>query len=668
MQQPSKTTKGLRALFHVHLENKCSLNAKIFSWQFKIVFAVGLAVLSSFSLPASAQIGLFAPSDEKADGFYSTNDASLLESSLQGKQKNIKTSNSIVPFEKTTDTNKKVLGNSVDFLETERELLSELRAAIEKSTTDSDIDKNNRIKNALMGMVQAYAYADYNEELLGFLKNYQNEVSKIEDEDFRKSISDLRIHALYRMRRFSDVLDEVSTEQEAGASPLVMAIRAIAYTHLGQYDRADHLFQNHDLKINDVQNLYYLYGDYILKKAETFYMLERYSSAEKELGGLDAVSLTPDQNNQLEYMVLVNALDKDFRENRIDIDAYRSKISVLERASAPFSSYAKLRILRAEIKNGFIDVSVGLERVENLALGHKGGMFDIEIAQLRAELLEKQGRAGEAISNYRFLMNEAPQTHYSIYGQDKARRVLASLFSDTYKLPILEATQIFYENLDLLSPGDEGDAQIRSVSKQLVQLDLLDQAAELLEHQVFQRLRGVDRAIFAVDLAQIYLQDKNPDEALRVIRSSRITGLDDGVRSRRRHIEVTALWKSGQHDKALARLELTGAQTLSLETKLLKASIEQDMGDLIAASATFHQPILDMLIEKEQLTHNDEINLLQAASTYARVGDDAKIKEVYEVMKKHHSDSTSLPLIHSLIGENEPEAFLSAYRSWENPS
>ena len=573
-----------------------------------------------------------------------------------------------MPVEKTVDTSKKVSGGSVSFLETERTLLSELRTAIEESTIDSDIDKNNRIKNALMGMALAYAHADFNEELLSFLKNYQKELSKIEDEDFHKSIRDLRIHALYRMRRFSDVLGDVNAEQEAGASPLVMAIRAISYTHLGQYNRADHSFKNNDLKKTDVQKFHSLYGDYILKKAETYYILEHYSLAEKELGGLDAVSLTPDQNDHLEYMVLENALDKDFRENRIDFDAYRSKISVLERASAPFSNYAKLRILRAEIKNELIDTSIGLERVENLALGHKGGMFDIEIAQLRAELLEKQGRAGEAILNYRFLMTEAPQTHYSVYGKDKVRRVLASLFSDTYKLPILEATQIFYENLDLLPPGDEGDAQIRSVSKQLVQLDLLDQAAELLEHQVFQRLRGVDRATFAMDLAQIYLQDKNPDEALRVIRSSRITGLDDGVRARRRHLEVTALWKSGQHDKALARLELAGAQTLSLETKLLKASIEQDMGDLIVASASFHQPILEMLMEKEQLTHNDEINLLQAASTYARVGDDAKIKEVYEVMKKRHSDSSSLALIHSLIGENEPDAFLSAYRSWENPS
>ena len=79
----------------------------------------------------------------------------------------------------SVDTSKKVSGGSVSFLETERTLLSELRTAIEESTIDSDIDKNNRIKNALMGMALAYAHADFNEELLSFLKNYQKNFAKM---------------------------------------------------------------------------------------------------------------------------------------------------------------------------------------------------------------------------------------------------------------------------------------------------------------------------------------------------------------------------------------------------------------------------------------------------------------------------------------------------------
>ncbi len=51
---------------------------------------------------------------------------------------------------------------------------------------------------------------------------------------------------------------------------------------------------------------------------------------------------------------------------------------------------------------------------------------------------------------------------------------------------------------------------IRRLADRLVSVDLLPQAAELLQHQIDNRLQGAARAQVATRLAVIYLMDHKP--------------------------------------------------------------------------------------------------------------------------------------------------------------
>ena len=55
---------------------------------------------------------------------------------------------------------------------------------------------------------------------------------------------------------------------------------------------------------------------------------------------------------------------------------------------------------------------------------------------------------------------------------------------------------------------------IRRLADRLVSIDLLDQAADLLQYQVDHRLQGAGRAQVATRLAVIYLMDRKADRAL----------------------------------------------------------------------------------------------------------------------------------------------------------
>ena len=54
VQEQSKSTKSLHAFVHGPLENKFSINVTMYSRRFKTALVVGLAFLSSFSIPAFA--------------------------------------------------------------------------------------------------------------------------------------------------------------------------------------------------------------------------------------------------------------------------------------------------------------------------------------------------------------------------------------------------------------------------------------------------------------------------------------------------------------------------------------------------------------------------------------------------------------------------------------
>jgi hypothetical protein len=55
--------------------------------------------------------------------------------------------------------------------------------------------------------------------------------------------------------------------------------------------------------------------------------------------------------------------------------------------------------------------------------------------------------------------------------------------------------------------GPNGDRIVRLLAGRLIHVDLLEQAAQLLQHQVDERLDGLSKATVAADLATVYLMD-----------------------------------------------------------------------------------------------------------------------------------------------------------------
>jgi hypothetical protein len=115
----------------------------------------------------------------------------------------------------------------------------------------------------------------------------------------------------------------------------------------------------------------------------------------------------------------------------------------------------------------------------------------------------------------------------------------------------IQALSLFYDFRELTPVGRRGDEMVRRLAERLASVDLLNQAAELLQYQVDHRLEGAARAQVAVRLAMIYLMAHKPDRALQALRDTRSGDLPNQLRTQRLLLEARALSDTGQHDLAL---------------------------------------------------------------------------------------------------------------------
>jgi hypothetical protein len=208
------------------------------------------------------------------------------------------------------------------------------------------------------------------------------------------------------------------------------------------------------------------------------------------------------------------------------------------------------------------------EALGRLSLEWRSDAFDRDLLMRRAASRAAARAVGPALGAYAEVTARFPDSDAALKAQGEAGKLLAALFDDA-DLSAGEAARLFFDHVAFAPPGKEGDALIRRAAARLKTLGLYAQAAALIDHQVFKRLRGADRSRIAADLAELHLAARKPEAALAALRATRIAGLDAQTNARRRRLEAIALGALGKRDAALSLLEgATQADDLRLRASL----------------------------------------------------------------------------------------------------
>jgi len=205
----------------------------------------------------------------------------------------------------------------------------------------------------------------------------------------------------------------------------------------------------------------------------------------------------------------------------------------------------------------------------------RGDGIEVKTLGMLSKIYSDSGRYAEALLAARTATKLQPNSEVSRQAQDLASALFSQIFLSPKgdDLPPIDALAMFYEFRELTPIGRRGDEMIRRLADRLVAIDLLDQAAELLQYQVDRRLEGSARAQVAAKLAMVYLANRKPDLAITALRSTRIADLAGELRQQRLLLEARAQSDIGRRDLGLDIISnISGREAIRLRSDIFWAA------------------------------------------------------------------------------------------------
>jgi tetratricopeptide (TPR) repeat protein len=291
----------------------------------------------------------------------------------------------------------------------------------------------------------------------------------------------------------------------------------------------------------------------------------------------------------------------------------------LDQLAAP----AMLRATRLKQELGKITPVQAAATYDGLRYRWRGDATELETIRTLGQLYLSQGRYREALEALRSAGTRMPDLPQAVQLQADLGNAFRALFLDGMAdgLEPIQSLALFQDFQELTPNGAEGDLMVRKMVRRLVDVDLLGEAARLLQYQVENRLDGVPKAQVATDLALIYLMDRKPEQALAAINGSRTTVLPSTLNAERRILTARALMALGRLDAAEEIIEPDS----SPDAQDVRAEIAWKARNWALAGSLFERSIGERWKSVLPLRPDEESKLLRAGVAYSLAGDDAAL-------------------------------------------
>ncbi|MCK1394903.1 tetratricopeptide repeat protein [Bradyrhizobium sp. 1] len=344
--------------------------------------------------------------------------------------------------------------------------------------------------------------------------------------------------------------------------------KALAYARQGKWADAREKFKNVEFAIAslplDIQRIVTM--DAMRSSLE----VKDYAGASKRRSELEIVGVPAEAAPG--FAVLRGKLAEALGHDKDALDDYKFAVASSDR---PAAAEAKQLEVALRQKRDEISKEDALRDLETLSMTWRGDSIEVKTLQMLSQMYAENGRYRDALTAARTATKLQPNAEASRQAQDLASDLFTQIFLGPKgdDLPVVEALGMFYEFRELTPIGRRGDELIRRLADRLASIDLLDQAAELLQYQVDHRLEGAARAQVAARLSMIYLANRRPDKAITALRASRISDLSGELRQQRLLLEARAQSDVGRHDLALDIVSnVSGREVLRLRSDIFWAA------------------------------------------------------------------------------------------------
>ncbi|MFA6266491.1 MAG: tetratricopeptide repeat protein [Pseudolabrys sp.] len=460
--------------------------------------------------------------------------------------------------------------------------------------------------------------------------------------------SSLKALANVMLHRPDDALKDVA-DPEIGNQRDAPIWRAMAQARLGQWPQAYKAFKELDKAVAALP--IELQRVVLLDRMRTDIEVRDFDGAARLANDIETIG-TPDELAP-RLAVLKGRLAEALGQKDDALTEYRSAVMSPNRRAG---SQARLREIELMSKSGAMPRNEMVHELETLTTVWRGDETETQGLQLLAHLYTEDGRYRDAFHVMRTALLAHPNSDLTRKIQDEAATTFDALFlgGKGDALPPVEALGLFYDYRELTPIGRRGDEMIRRLAERLVAVDLLDQAAELLQHQVDNRLQGAARAQVATRLATIYLMNHKPDFALAALQRTRSSELSNELRDQRLLLEARALSDVGRKDVALEVV----ANLKGREAVRLRADIEWSAKHWRSAGEQLELMLGDRWKDFRPLSDAERMDVLRAAIGYTLADEQiglARLREKYAAKMAGTADAHAFEVVSAPIGAGASE-------------
>lgn len=424
------------------------------------------------------------------------------------------------------------------------------------------------------------------------------------------------------MGRAAKSLEDFADTELSGSQDAAL-LRTVAYAELSAWAEAREQFRagSAGLKLLPLD----LQRRVLMAALRASIEVRDFTEASRLMNEIDATEVPPELAAQFAVLAgrIAEGLGRIDRAESFFETASKSK-------DAPAVAEALYKLVEMKLARGEYNRPKAIDRLESLAFLWRGDRIELESNRLLARLYVQEARYRDAFR----LLDAALLSQPNAPVTRTLQMEMAAVFEDLFlsgkadALPPIDALALYYDFAKLTPIGRRGDELIRRLSERLVSVDLLDQAAELLQHQVEFRLTGAAKAQVATRLAIVYLMNRKPQKAIAILAATRLADLPKDMREQRLLIESRALMSANRFDQALDVI----ASMKGPEADRQRADILWTARRWRQAGEAIETMLGERWKEDEPLTDVERHDILRAGLAYALVSETlglVRLKEKY---------------------------------------
>ncbi len=321
-------------------------------------------------------------------------------------------------------------------------------------------------------------------------------------------------------------------------------------------------------------------------------------------------------------------------------DALRLYNTVVDSSVLPYSAQSRLYRSQLLVKTKGATPEAAAADLDKLRFVWRGDDFEFRLLVELGNLYLQFKDYRNGLTALRQVVSLYPDLSRTEGIAQRMNTVFADLFlrGESEQLVPVSALALYYDFRELTPVGIDGDEMVRRLADRLFSVDLLQQAAELLEYQVQFRLRAgsEDKATIAARLAAIYLFARQPQKALETLTVSRTRSTNEVLNRDRAQLEARALAELKRFDEALAVL----ASDNSRDGLLLRGDVQWRAQNWTAAARSFDTYLGDAWRNDTVLTVDDRRQVLRTGVSLVLANDKVGLTRLRD---RYHTKMSTTP-------------------------